>query len=280
MKATKSKFSPRPARLSRMRGMTLLGLLLATAIGIIVVGGVLLLYVNAQESAAQMNAASRVQESGRFATDHLARTMRMTGYDDPITTATPPVSPALAGTDSSDTAIATLMSGVTLKSGTDVIQISHEGAPGIRDCQGIEVATDSWVTNTYAVSRNNELVCATQTTSTTTTTTCGGFGTCTTTSTTATATAAPTIIAEGVEDLELRYGVDTDADGIANRYVLESNVANWTQVVSAKAALLVNSVENVFASTLHGCESCNTFNPATSNLLRAEFHATVRFRNM
>lgn len=280
MTALNSSLSRYGALPCRQRGMTLLGLLLATAIGIVVVGGVLLLFVNVQETAAQMNASSRVQESGRFATDHVARTLRMAGYDDPITTGTTPITPALIGTDSLDSAIVTLMGAVTLKSGTDVILISHEGAPGIRNCQGIAVTTDSWVTNTYAVSANNELVCATQTAKNTTTTTCGGFGVCTTSTTTTTATAAPTVIAEGVEDLELRYGVDTDADGVANRYVLVGNVTNWNQVVSAKAAVLVNSVENVFAGTLHGCESCSTFNPAVTNLLRAEFHTTVHLRNM
>lgn len=241
--------------------MTLLELLLAMVIGIVVISSVLVLYVNAQESAAYLNSASRVQESGRFATNHLARTMRMAGYDDPITAQTAAVTPALEGTTSADGSIS--MPGFVLKPGTDVVQISHEGAPQVRDCQGVAVAIDVWVTNTYAISDNDELICATRRTATTTT-----------------SESNPTIIAEGVEGLNVRYGIDSDADGVANRYVPQADVTDWMVVVSAKATLLVNSVENVFAATLHDCKSCDTFNPTASNMLRGEFQTTVRFRNL
>ena len=235
-----------------MRGMTLMELLVAVAIDSIVIGSVLVLYLNVQESGAFMNSASRVQESGRFATDHLARTLRMAGYDDPMTTGTAPVTPALEGTTSADNSIS--MTGFTLKPNTDIVKISHEGAPQVRDCQGVEIATDTWVTSTYAISSNNELICSNGTTT--------------------------GIIAEGVEDMVLQYGVDTDADGVANRYVSENNVANWSDVNSARVFLLVNSVETVFARTIHGCESCDTFNPTASTLLRGEFHTLVRIRNL
>ena len=86
----------------RMSGLTLIELLIAVSIGIPVVGGILAIYLNAQESAVYMNSASRVQESGRFATDHLARTMRMARYNDPMTTGTATVVPALEGTTSAD----------------------------------------------------------------------------------------------------------------------------------------------------------------------------------
>jgi type IV pilus assembly protein PilW len=258
--------------------MTLVELLVAIVIGSVVITGVLVLFVNAQESAAYMNSASRVQESGRFATDHIARTLRMAGYDDPITTLTAPISPPLTGTTSADNTLT--MTGFTLKTDTDVVQISHEGAPQVRDCQGVAVATDVWVTNTYAISDSNELICGTETTATTMVQVCPPFGICSMQPVTAVATSNPTIIAEGVEDLEIRYGVDTDGDGLANRYVLEADVADWTTVASANIAVLVNSVETVFTATLHDCESCDTFNPNASNLMRGEFHSMVRFRNL
>lgn len=241
----------------QMRGVTIMELLVATAVGSVVIGSVLALYMNALESAAFLNSTSRVQESGRFATAHISRTMRMARYDDDQTTGAAAIVPALEGTTSSDNSLS--MSPFTLKANTDAIKISHEGAPQVRDCQGVEIATDAWVTNTYAISSNNELICSNGTTT--------------------------GIIAEGIEDMVLQYGIDNDADGVANRYVSENNVADWEDVVSAKVFLLVNSVETVFAATKRGsnvydCKSCDTFNPtASSNLLHGEFHSTVQFRN-
>ena len=153
-----------------------------------------------------------------------------------------------------------------LKIGTDAVQISYEGAPGIVDCQGVEfestVDNDNlWVTNSYAISSNDELICRTVTSSG--------------------AVSAAVVIAEGIEDMDLLYGVDTDApmDGVANRFVHAANVVDWSQVVSAKVSLLVNSVQEVWVNTIHTCKSCNVFDPAANNLLRSEFHATLRIRN-
>ena len=79
------------------RGFTLMELLLVSLVGGVVIAGTLVMYINAAESAAYQNAASRVQESGRFALDHLARTLRMAGYDDPNTAAaTVPLQPPSA----------------------------------------------------------------------------------------------------------------------------------------------------------------------------------------
>ncbi len=235
---------------SRMRGTTLLSLLISTAVSIPIVGGVLIFYVNTLESAAYMNAVSRVQENGRFAVDHIARTLRMTRYDDPYTPLVVPTE--ISGTSSSATSLS--MTGFTLKTDTDVISISHEGAPQVRDCQGMAVTSGNLVTNTYAVSADDELICRTA--------------------------VDPVVIAEGVEDMQILYGIDSDADSVADRYMLVGNVVDWSQVVSIRVSLLINSVEAVYATSIHGCESCSTFNPLASNLLRAEFHTTIRLRNL
>ena len=57
--------------------------------------------------------------------------------------------------------------------------------------------------------------------------------------------ASETII-NGVENMQIQYGLDTDADGIANRYVNASNVASteWIDVTSARISLLMLGEEN------------------------------------
>ena len=236
-----------------MHGASLSGLLIATVIGMPIIGGALVLYANTLESSAQMNSTARVQESGRFAIEHIGRSLRMARFDDPVTTGSAAVVPALIGTTSSDTSLSLV--GFTLKSGTDVVSTSYEGAPQTRDCQGITVASDTWVTNTYALSDANELICGTA--------------------------ANPVVVAEGVEDMQILYGVDTDnpADFTANRYLVSAGVSDWSQVVSVKVSMLINSVDEVFATTIHGCPSCDTFTPTADRLLRAEFHTTIRLRN-
>ena len=246
---------PMPASMS---GLTLVELMIAVVLGLGVMGGILSLYVNVGESASYLNAASRVQENGRFAINHIGRTLRMAGYDDPETATAGPTT-VLEGKAGS----AVSMGDFTIRGTSDAVVISHEGAALVRNCQGVQVAEDTWVTNTYAISSDDEMICNTVTTVSGVTTTTAGQ-----------------VIAEGVEDMEILYGVDSDADGIANRYRTAATVTDWADVVSARIALLVNSVEPVYASTLHECESCNTFNPTANNLLRGEFHTTIRFRNV
>lgn len=55
-------------------------------------------------------------------------------------------------------------------------------------------------------------------------------------------------LVDGIEDMQVMYGVDTDAgptpDGIANTYVLQGDVANWNNVVSVRIALLAAGEPN------------------------------------
>jgi type IV pilus assembly protein PilW len=56
---------------------------------------------------------------------------------------------------------------------------------------------------------------------------------------------------EGVENLQLRYGVDTDAtpDGIVNAYVNANAVSNWNTVVSVRMSLLMRTTTPVDTDT-------------------------------
>jgi type IV pilus assembly protein PilW len=64
-------------------------------------------------------------------------------------------------------------------------------------------------------------------------------------------------IVEGVENLQLLYGEDTDADGIANQYVPYNSLGDpdGNNIVTIRVAILVNSVEEVLADD----EDTNTY---------------------
>jgi len=51
-------------------------------------------------------------------------------------------------------------------------------------------------------------------------------------------------IAEGVENMVVLYGEDTNSDGTANRYVRADSVTDMNEVVSIRLNLLVQSLEN------------------------------------
>jgi type IV pilus assembly protein PilW len=53
---------------------------------------------------------------------------------------------------------------------------------------------------------------------------------------------------EGVENMQVLYGEDTDADGASNHYVPWSAALNMNQVISARISLLLQSTANNIAS--------------------------------
>jgi type IV pilus assembly protein PilW len=52
---------------------------------------------------------------------------------------------------------------------------------------------------------------------------------------------------DGVEDMQVRYGEDTDGDGVANRYATAGAVADWSQVVTIRMNLLLVSDDDNIA---------------------------------
>ena len=73
---------------------------------------------------------------------------------------------------------------------------------------------------------------------------------------------------EGVEDMQILYGVDNNADSIANSYVNASGVAaagGWGNVVSVKIALLIRTVSE---------EQTNEIDTATYDLLGTVINPT------
>ncbi|MCU0841351.1 MAG: PilW family protein [Thiobacillaceae bacterium] len=55
-------------------------------------------------------------------------------------------------------------------------------------------------------------------------------------------------VVENVEDLQITYGEDTDADGAVNAYVTANNVADWSRVLAVRVSLLLVSPENNVAT--------------------------------
>jgi len=91
---------------------------------------------------------------------------------------------------------------------------------------------------------------------------------------------APVELAEGVSDMQITYGENTNggATATADTYVDADGVTNWRDVVSIRIALLVDSVENVAGQQQTYTFEGNEVIP-NDRRLRRSFTTTISQRN-
>jgi type IV pilus assembly protein PilW len=100
-------------------------------------------------------------------------------------------------------------------------------------------------------------------------------------------------LVQGIEDMRIRYGVDTDLpaqDGIANRYVLADDVVdltgpgttNWDNVVSVRLGLLIRtpvSVDPILDTSTYELVDGVVVDPVDDNRRRQMYRTTIKLRN-
>ncbi len=86
---------------------------------------------------------------------------------------------------------------------------------------------------------------------------------------------------EGVENMQILYGEDTDGNGTPNRYVSVDKVGNMAFVVSLKISLLVRSLENNLTGTpISYTFDGQTITPPSNDMrIRRVFSSVVSVRN-
>jgi len=89
----------------------------------------------------------------------------------------------------------------------------------------------------------------------------------------------PQEIVEGVQNIALLYGEDTDGDGVPNRYVTADAVGVWTNVMAVRVQLLMQTVQNNMATSAQPY----TFNGVTTvpadRRIRTVMDSTISLRN-
>jgi type IV pilus assembly protein PilW len=85
-------------------------------------------------------------------------------------------------------------------------------------------------------------------------------------------------LVQGIENMQTWFGVDTNGDGVANRYALASSVTDWTTVVSLRLHLLARSLTQAASEPVAFRFVGVTYSPS-DNYLRKEFITTVKVRN-
>jgi Tfp pilus assembly protein PilW len=211
---------------------------------------------------------ARLQENARFSLDTMAYSISMAGAKrDQATDPIPPIN--LAGTQNNITENVTAPYTFTTAAGTasDTLSVSYTAAV---DCINSGTGAGGIATDIYEIrwdTKNDldptndgpSLYCNNQP------------------------------LVEGVENLQILYGDDTDNDGVANVYVSRNNITTTvsdtgaleTHIPSIRIAILVNTVEGT------GITSNNTFRllnspqlgPFNDDLIRRVFTRTIPVQN-
>lgn len=223
--------------LNKQQGVSLLSLMVATAIGIFLVGAVLKIYMDSKNSFDVRNTLAEVAENQRFALDDMRRILVMVGrnirgLED--SQATRRAFPRLT----TDNTAAITTGAEFMYNGdintADVIAIRYRTGPSCGAYQDVAIGTRPSMVR-FLVNAQDELVCEL--------TTYDGA-----------ASTTRQILASGVEMLKALYGVDDDGDGYANRYLTATQVENpavvpipsgsntpWAKVVAMRIGIVAGS---------------------------------------
>jgi type IV pilus assembly protein PilW len=282
-------------------GLTLIEMMVAIAIGLLLMVGIAQVYLSSMSTQRTQNDATLLNESARFTFDLLSRELRKAGFrnswqqnsasvsefcptEDPLPQSAyiglnDPATISTASADLSGTAI-------PISNQSDVLKVrfygeSANGTESVTDCHGYPVAASQLVQDTLYVApdpaNNNEptLWCHTDNPAPATAAHPGALP-----------------LVAGVESLQLLYGEDTDNDGIINRYVPWQLVSKVHKVSAVKASAVVRgpnglALGTVATSYTHfpgydqaaNSDAGAVFTPASTDRLRKQFSTEIAIRN-
>ncbi|MDB5762271.1 MAG: Pilus assembly protein PilW [Herminiimonas sp.] len=259
----------------RQSGLSIVELMVSLAVGMLVVMAATALLLSSKAGYTAQDEGERLQETGRYALEAITRAVRQAAYEnwDREATAivnTPTVSANLAGLD--DRSLKETEIGIDAPlskaiNGSDVLAVRFIGAGAgpngdgvMLNCAGFGVAepvnleTDrGWSIFYVAADKSGEPELR-----------CKYYGK---------SSWSSEAIARGVESFQVLYGIDTDADGLPNRFlnaagvneldnalvlaganaieraIDRNNKTHWKKVVVVKVALLVRGSQNARSGT-------------------------------
>ncbi|MEI6069003.1 MAG: PilW family protein [Methylococcaceae bacterium] len=243
-------------------GLSLIEIMIALLIGAFLLGGVLQIFIGSKQTYRMQENLSRLQENGRFALDFLANDIRMAGYWGCLSTSS--TNTDISGTnDNSD-------HGDTIDDGTDTITV--KGAFALTPTGTCGTAVDT------ADSCGTGVNCYTDTSSTIYYKINNGVLQQDT-------HGLHNGLVEGIENMQILYGVDTDSDKTANYYAPADPALNWPNVVSIRISLLAVTLDDNLTTqpipyTFNGITTTTTSTPAvTDRKIRRVFTTTIALRN-
>ncbi len=212
--------------------------------------GVGQIFLSTKTSYNLQNGLGRLQENARFALDLLHQNIGRAGY-----------ATSFDGINNFDdinikeneTENAALNFTKGNRTASDVISINYTSAT---DCLGN--ATGGVATDRYYLAGSTLM--------------CLGNGSTT-----------PGALADGIDNMQILYGEDTDEDDVANQFVNANNVNTWERVKSVTIALLANTVDEIGIASIdkntHVLLNTPVIGPLNDNVLRRVFTTTIIIRN-
>ncbi len=204
----------------RQRGLSPVELMIGLVLGLVLVAGLGHLLAGSRQGSRVEQNVQQMQETGRFAVDIVGRELRKAGFRFDRALAPELVFPAAAPFTAAGAVIVGDATSVTLR-------YQSGGDNWTRTCLGDDVPAGRIVEQTLAVA-GGQLTCRART-----------FG--------AGAIDATQPLLDNIEDVDITYGVDNDADGFADTYLAAGAVANWGNVVSVNVQLRTVSAEDFVA---------------------------------
>lgn len=268
----------KPTMRQKGAGFTLIELMGALVIFSILMIAMFQSFVSTQRSYSLLEGYAQLQENARFSEDALARTLRMAGYrSNPGVTMSATFSSsatAAAPTTNTFSASGQVVSGENnnangadvILNGSDSISIRFQGNALISDCFGNIVGDSYTSVNTFYVRTDNSLHCSYRTYNPG-----GGL-----------VSSDDQPLAEGVEEMQILYGVDTSADLVAGTYLPASSVTalQWPNVVSVRLAVLYNTVNRIPDISTQSFPMLDNYTSTyTDGLRRQLFTTTINLRN-
>jgi type IV pilus assembly protein PilW len=270
--------------LQRQSGISLVEIMVALVLSLILTGGAIQVYLSAKQGYRSQEGYSRLQENGRYALEMIASQLRLAGYraeawKDSLDTVFPAytVSPPTDGTGAVFLASQVIWGTETVGTlcpASDCVTVRFQGnADGlIENCLGSNVPAANVMLVTFYRTTDSRLSCKTKNETT------GN-------------SPDPQTLIDGVENLQVLYGVDTDSppDLYANKYRTAPQVttdSEWNSVVSVKIGLVLNTTQNV--SNEADTASFNLLgtnvaapSPSSANrfMRRHAFSTTINLRN-
>ncbi len=234
------------------QGFSLVELMIALTISLVLMAGVGQIFLSTKATNTLQDGLGRLQENARLALDVLSINIGKAGFTTNLTGIDAFNSANIQDNQSQNIAL-----GFTTVNGTasDVVEINYVSAT---DCLGNATGAGGTAIDRYYIAGSNLM--------------CLGNG-----------NAAAGVVADGIENMQLLYGEDTDSDNVANVFVNSSNVSDWANVKSVSVSLLVSTTQNMGAATTdnstHVLLNAPPIGPIGDNMLRRVVGKTILVRN-
>ena len=212
----------------RQLGLTIVELLVALVLSLLLLTGIVQVFLASKQTYATNEAMSVLQENGRFALEFVARSVRMGGYLEPISTLTRPL--GVQGV-----ACTSLCSENGAGNASDQLAVAfqppRDPTTGLRyDCAGKTVNNGPVLVNVFSV-QNGSLRCSSYEQDP------------------YKLLSQNIALVSGIDRLQVLYGINTQGDlDSVDQYVSADRVTGlnrWNQVLAVRVAVLANSLSPV-----------------------------------